>query len=226
MNISPDAPTKRRSNAAEPLRGSTFDRRLLWKIAIGFLWVSASCGGLAVLAMYANSPGPSSAGPRQWPSDSSLQLNEQGSTLILFAHPRCPCTRATLGELEKIVARFQDSVTPWVVFYKPAGSDDRWDQTDLRATAAAIPGVHVVSDPGGIETRRFGANTSGETLLYNNQGELLFNGGITRARGHAGDNDGRSAIESSLSGVAPSCSQTPAFGCPIAHSLPPAGEVQ
>jgi hypothetical protein len=120
--------------------------------------------------------------------------------------------------LEKIVARFQGSVTPWVVFFKPTGSDDRWDQTDLRATAAAIPGTHVVSDLGGVEARRFNATTSGETLLYSDRGELLFNGGITLARGHAGDNAGRSAIESSLSGAAPACSQTPTFGCPIANS--------
>src|SRR5690606_15268575 len=111
-----------------------------------------------------------------------------------------PCTRASLGELEKIVARFQGDVTPWVVFLKPAGSDGHWDQTDLWTTAAAIPGVHVVSDAGGVEARRFHARTSGETLLYSSQGQLLFNGGITLARGHAGGNPGRSAVESCLSG--------------------------
>lgn len=195
-----------------------FHRRLVLQIAAGFLWVGASCGGLAALAMYANSSGPFQVGPRQWPADTRLRLSDQGTTLILFAHPRCPCTRASLGELEKIVARFQGSVTPWVVFFKPARLEESWDQTDLWETAVAIPGVQVVSDLNGVEAQRFRAVTSGETLLYSGEGELLFKGGITLARGHAGDNVGRSAIESSLAGAAPACHQTPVFGCPISSS--------
>jgi hypothetical protein len=171
-----------------------------------------------MLTMYANSPGFSQRGPSQWPSDTKMRLTERGATLILFAHPRCPCTRASLGELEKIVARFQGSVTPWVVLFKPIGSDDNWDQTDLRATADAIPSAYVVSDLDGVEARRFNATTSGQTLLYSDQGELLFNGGITSARGHAGDNAGRTAIESWLTDTKPVCRQTPVFGCPISAS--------
>jgi hypothetical protein len=171
-----------------------------------------------MLVMYANSAGPALQVPPQWPLDTKIRLSERGATLILFAHPRCPCTRASLGELEKIVARCQGSVTPWVVFFKPAGSDESWDQTDLRKTAAAIPGVHVVSDLDGVEARCFNAITSGQTLLYNDQGELLFTGGITSARGHAGDNAGASAIESHLTDTVPTLGQTPVFGCPIAVS--------
>ena len=171
-----------------------------------------------MLAAYANSSAPAQHAPPEWPVGTSIGLSERGSTLIMFAHPRCPCTRASLGELEKIVARFQGSVTPWVVFFKPSGADESWDQTDLRESAAAMPGVHVVSDPDGVEARRFNATTSGQTVLYNDRGELLFSGGITLARGHAGDNTGRSAVESYLDDTAPVCRQTPVFGCPIAVS--------
>ena len=192
-------------------------RRVSWIVA-GVAWAGASCGGLALLTMYANSPGPSQQSPSEWPLDSSIRLSERGSTLILFAHPRCPCTRASLGELEEIVARSRGFVTAWVVFFRPSGSDDRWDQTDLRETAAAIPGVHVVGDVDSVEARRFHATTSGHTVLYDDRGALLFSGGITLARGHAGDNAGRSAIESCLSDLAPACRHTPVFGCPIAIS--------
>ncbi len=116
------------------------------------------------------------------------------------------------------MARSKGSVTLWIVFFKPAGSDESWDQTDLRKTAAAIPDAHVVSDPDGVEARRFNATTSGQSFLYSDQGELLFQGGITLARGHAGDNSGRSAIESLLTDTVPACRQTPVFGCPIAVS--------
>ncbi len=193
-------------------------RNLLWT-AVGMLWIGGSCGGLVMLTMYANSPGPTPQAPPQWPTDTSIRLSEHGSTVILFAHPKCPCTRASIGELEKIVARFPHSISPWVVFFKPTGADESWDQTDLRTTALAIPGVQVITDLDGVETHRFNATTSGETVLYNNRGELQFNGGITLARGHAGDNTGRSAIEASLADTLPACHQTQVFGCPIAVSL-------
>lgn len=193
-------------------------RILLW-IVVGILWIGCSCGGLIVLNMYANSPGHFQQSPTHWPNETTIWLSERGATLIMFVHPKCPCTRASLGELEKIVARFHGSFTPWVVFFKPLDSDESWDHTDLRETAAAIPGVHVLTDLGGVEASRFHATTSGETILYNNQGERLFHGGITLARGHAGDNAGRSAIEDSLKGTVPVCSHTSVFGCPIAVSL-------
>lgn len=186
------------------------------RLALGVVWLGLSCGGLALLAWYGGSPGTSQAAPLQWPVDSRIHLSERGATLIVFAHPRCPCTRASLGELEKIVAHSGGSVTTWVVFLKPVDSDDAWDQTDLVTTAAAIPGVHILHDLDGVEARRFGATTSGQALLFSDRGELLFSGGITLARGHAGDNPGRSAIESYLTNRTPACRQTPVFGCPIA----------
>ena len=200
-------------------QGVVFRKRILLWTVVGVLWIGGSCGGLVMLSMYANSPGPSQQSPANWPNETTIRLSEHGSTLIMFAHPKCPCTRASLGELEKIVARFHGAVTSWVVFFKPIDSDESWDQTDLRETAASIPGVHVMSDLEGVEARRFHATTSGETILYNDQGERLFHGGITLARGHAGDNAGRSAIEDSLTESVPVCSQTPVFGCPIVVSL-------
>jgi len=198
------------------LAGSADLRRNATRLTLIILWLGMSCGGLALLAWYDRSPGTHQSTPSQWPVESSLHLSERGATLIVFAHPHCPCTRASLGELEKIVARCGSTVTTSVVFLKPVGSDDSWDRTDLVQTAAKIPGVQVMHDRGGAEARRFGATTSGQALLFNSQGQLLFDGGITEARGHSGDNAGRSAIEACLANRAPACLQTPVFGCPIA----------
>lgn len=183
------------------------------------VWIIASGIGLALLALYSNTPGQSQPGPSQWPSDSRIQLSNDRATLVLFVHPYCACTRASLGELERIVARYQDVVAPWVVFLKPSGTAGDWEKTDLWRTAAAIPGVRVVSDVDGIETRRFRARISGQTLLYDKRGQLLFDGGITFARGHSGDNAGRTAVETWLAGGSTDCSQTPVFGCGMADSM-------
>jgi hypothetical protein len=189
-------------------------RRLRW-IVVSFVWFVVVVTGLSLLAQYNTTAGALGSAPSSWPQESRIQLSEQGCTLVMFAHPKCPCTRASLGELAKILTRCPNAVTTHVVFFKPADTPETWDQTDQWLTAANMPGVQVIRDIDGVEARLFQAATSGQTLLYNSSGELLFNGGITLARGHAGDNPGRGAIESYLVGAVGDVRQTPVFGCQI-----------
>lgn len=102
-----------------------------------------------------------------------------------------------------------------VLFIEPAGTKADWVETDLWRSAAAMPGVTVHRDEAGIEARRFGCETSGQALLYGREGRLMFQGGITSARGHAGDNIGRSAVEALLFQGQARQTQTPVFGCPL-----------
>ena len=67
----------------------------------------------------------------------------------------------------------------------------------------------------GTEARRFGVSTSGQTLLYDNAGALLFAGGITGARAHQGDNDGRRSIVALLNRETPARTATNVFGCSL-----------
>ena len=106
-----------------------------------------------------------------------------------------------------------------VLMIRPSGKPRGWEQTDLWKSAATIPGVVVKTDISGSESQLFGANTSGQALLYGPDNRLLFHGGITESRGHCGDNAGESAIETIVLGschqsvnVAP---QTPVYGCPL-----------
>ncbi len=200
------------------LRAELRSQHLL-RVALATLWIGASCAGLALLAWYGGSPGRSQSAPPQWPVNSKIVPDRKTDTLVLFAHPHCPCTRASLAELERIVAHCSGAVTTWVVFLKPLDADSEWDQTDLIGTATAIPGAHVLQDMDGVEARRFHASTSGQTMLYSKQGELLFSGGITVARGHQGDNAGRAAIEACLTGGVPECRETPVYGCPTDVSV-------
>jgi len=98
---------------------------------------------------------------------------------------------------------------------KPAGLPEDWEQTDLWRRAAVIPGVDLTRDDDGAEARRFGAATSGQTVVYDGDGHLLFSGGITAARGHEGDNAGRSAIVSLLASRGAEPTSTPVFGCSL-----------
>jgi hypothetical protein len=133
----------------------------------------------------------------------------------MLVHPHCPCSRASIGELAAIMAHSQGRLRAYVLFLKPAGFSDGWEKTDLWESAVSIPGVYAITDERGDEARHFHAATSGQTLLYDKDGQLLFSGGITASRGHFGDNAGRSAIVSLVNAGSAEEVDTAVFGCPL-----------
>ncbi len=203
---------KKESGALRPPRNK---RTRLVLLASVTLWLIVVGGGLSVLWGYENTPGVSAAPPRQWPADTQIQLAPDRATLVMLAHPHCPCTRASIGELASLMAHSQGRLTAYVLFLKPAGFSEDWEKTDLWRSAAGIPGVNPVVDEDGTEARRFHAVTSGQTLLYGADGRLLFSGGITASRGHSGDNAGRSAIVSLVNTSGAERDETVVFGCPL-----------
>src|SRR5205085_5189699 len=67
-------------------------------------------------------------------------------------------------------------------------------QSQLWRDAAAIDGVTCLVDSTAIASRIFGARTSGQVFLYDQNGALRFSGGITPSRDHRGNNAGIDAI--------------------------------
>jgi hypothetical protein len=188
-------------------------------VAIAAAWFLAVVAGFLALWMYKLQPGPEGANvPRRWPIQSSIHASADRATLVLFAHPRCACTRATIAELARLMARFQDRLDAHVLFTgSPA---DELERTELWASAARIPGVAVAADPSGAEARRFGAGTSGAAVLYDSKGTLAFHGGITPARGHEGDSFGLQRIAAVLTGGKPDRADAPVFGCALNEQEP------
>ena len=78
-----------------------------------------------------------------------------------------------------------------------------------------MPGVAVMDDVDGKLAKLFGAETSGYVVIYNPQGKLLFNGGITGSRGHAGDNAGLSAAVGWLTDNNSHLRCTSVYGCSL-----------
>jgi hypothetical protein len=181
-------------------------------------WCIVVVQGFTRLEEHQNTPGPDSDAPRVWPADTRLARSTSGPTLLIFAHPRCPCTQATLNELARLTAKVQGRMAAIVVFSVPASRTAEWARTRSWAEAEAIPGAEVVCDTDGAETARFGARTSGSALLYDNNGRLRFCGGITAARGHAGDSAGQAAILANLGPSAPACPTAPVYGCPLCQA--------
>jgi hypothetical protein len=196
-----------------------FDREFLLRLGIG-VWFLLSVLGLWLLFQYVSTPGASGAALVDWPRDTSIERESGAPTLVMFVHPRCPCTRASLAELERVVAQSGAAIHPQIVLSLPAGASDNWRRTELRNSAARIPGAVLIEDIDGREAQLFGAGISGTTLLYDANGKLTFQGGITAGRGHQGDNAGESAVVKLLRGGAADYFETPTFGCPIQSPVP------
>jgi hypothetical protein len=141
--------------------------------------------------------------------------DKEHPTLVMFMHPHCPCSRASVGELAEVMAHCQGRVNAHVLFLQPTEMKADWVETDMWREAAKIPGVTVSRDEAGREARLFGAETSGDTALYDAKGRLMFHGGITISRGHHGDNPGHDAVQSLLLGEPVQLTDAPTFGCSL-----------
>ena len=181
----------------------------------GLLWLAAVVAGLWALAQYERAPGVAAEAHAHWPRDSRLALDSSRPTLVMLAHPRCTCTRASIAELSEVIARAQDPPRTYIVFIKPGSVPEDWERSDLWRDAARIPGVTLVRDDDGAEAQRFGAETSGQTFLYAADGHLMFTGGTTGARGHQGDNAGRATLIGLLNRERIDPGRANVFGCSL-----------
>jgi hypothetical protein len=180
------------------------------------LWLTVAVSGTVYLSRFENTPAEQSAYyPAIFPPESRLELDPVRPTLIFFAHPKCPCTRASLHELARLMANTDGKVKAYVVFIKPAGASEHWTDTDLRTEAEAMSNVQVIIDEESRESNIFHAQTSSLTLLYDRDGKLRFNGGITASRGHEGDNAGSRKIFEIVTSADDMTGEWFVFGCPL-----------
>lgn len=181
----------------------------------GGVWMALLLAGFSILGREEFAPVSSVSPVMIFPHDSAIQRARDQPTLLFFAHPQCPCTRASLHDLDRLLAETPNKVSVVVVFTLPKGVPAGWENGDLWQSAATMPGVCIFRDVGGREATRFGVKGSGHVLLYDLSGALLFSGGITSSRGHEGDNPGRSAVISFILSGHALVSRTPVFGCSL-----------
>ncbi|MEW6055489.1 MAG: hypothetical protein AB1540_02660 [Bdellovibrionota bacterium] len=179
-------------------------------------WLSLVGMGFWQLFLYSNTPGDAAL-PLQkvWPAKTQLVRDSDKANLVIFAHPHCPCSKATVGELERLIPHIQGKVKSLVVFFKPKAKDEAWVKSDLWQKAQGLSEVQAIVDEDGLEAQRFGAKTSGQAFLYDNQGKLAFQGGLTRERGHMGDSQGRDAILHFIKTGKATLASAPVFGCAL-----------
>ncbi|HEX5009475.1 MAG TPA: RedB protein [Planctomycetota bacterium] len=183
-------------------------------IVAGALWAASVTGGFALAARYDATAGRASSAKSRWPADAPLALDPARPTLLLFAHPRCPCTAATIESLNRLLAHCAGRASVTVLFYDDPALGKGWAHSSLWDAAAAIDGVTVRADPLGATARLFGAWTSGQAFLFAPDGALRCEGGLTPARGHP--DEGGAMRDWLLDGHGPA--RAPVFGCSLFSS--------
>ena len=92
----------------------------------------------------------------QWPSDSTLVRSEVLPTLVVFIHPKCPCSNATANELERLESKLRIRAKCIVVFSQPVGAPSDWCNTRTAKAFSHIPNIETQIDEGNLEAARFG----------------------------------------------------------------------
>ena len=171
------------------------------------------------MLQWQNTPAPKAVTVNSWPLEFPVPLDANATNLVMFAHPKCPCSRASLAELVKIMTHAGPSVKASILFYHPSDEGEDWLRGSTWSEAKNIPGLTILSDKDGEWAARLGATASGHVFLFDGDGGLLFEGGITAGRGHEGENLGSTAICDLVGARKCETRSTPVFGCTIADEV-------
>lgn len=184
---------------------------LAWAGAVGISWQMLLNYG------FKSEPANPEATSLRWPSGTGLKIAPNRPTVLFFVHPRCPCTRASLAELERlwVLREAMASRSPQliVVVTVPPDASPDWLTTRTVERASSLPGATLAMDPEGREAQRFGASTSGTVMWFDAEGDCRYAGGLTASRGHEGENLGRANLERLLRGGPRLAGSVPALGC-------------
>ncbi|NUM89352.1 MAG: hypothetical protein HUU37_09125 [Bdellovibrionales bacterium] len=189
----------------------SFMRAWTWRL-LAVVWILAVTAGFISLFIWTWSPGKKGSLARAWPRETRLVRHDGRPTLLAFLHSKCPCSDATVSEMELLMPRLAPVLPVRVVLMDQDG------ESRLLPRLRKIPGVEIRMDPSGREAELFGALTGGQVFLYGSSGELLFEGGITPGRGHEGESEGRfrllAALEMSGAGGR-ALASAEVYGCPL-----------
>ena len=129
------------------LRLATVTATVIWGLTVGI--------GYLALQLHGASPGQGGRVVELWPDQSRIPLTSGWPTLVIAAHPLCPCTRATVAELTRVLTRCAGKVEVYILILLPERAGHDWGPTDGLRRLGTMPGVHLIDDPGGEEAARF-----------------------------------------------------------------------
>jgi hypothetical protein len=203
-----------KTSASQELRCKpTRSRPLRIATAAGVLWLGSILGWSSLLAKHQFRPGTVSTFKQDWPQASRLHPSPDSLTIVVFAHPECPCLSATLTETERLQTLLREPCRLFVVF----ADDPAFDLLRSRhfRRVSDWKNAVVVRDADKHEIALFGARTSGQVFIFDKDRRLLFSGGITESRAHEGDNPNLERAVAAGRSHAPNVVLTRVYGCSL-----------
>ena len=186
------------------------------KIFIFFsVWILMLLGGISLLTWYSNKAGATGNPPESLSATVPVTDRTKPYQLLMFVHPRCSCTHASIRELKRLLTHCSESVSCTFFSFLPSGETEEWAQSGILKSINDLPDVKVLDDINGEWATAFGVRTSGHILLYDSEQKLRFSGGITISRGHEGTSRANSILAGLITDRVQSSHSYPTFGCPI-----------
>jgi hypothetical protein len=177
------------------------------------LWGLSVCAGVVAMVRYEITPGIAATPPVNYFG----QIEGSKGRLLVFLHPQCGCSKASVDELQRAMTHADKALRTTVYMYKPSTEPDSWCVgTGLWNAAKLIPGAKILVDTDGRAAKSYGVRCSGQVLVYaSGSGKLVFSGGVTESRGHEGGSRGEDAIIEFANTGKCSIAKTNVFGCAI-----------
>ena len=159
-----------------------------------------------------STPGAKATAPNNWPIESRIVRSPGRKQLLMFVHPECTCSIASLEQLRMLQSQLGSQLEAHVVLWHASAG------TSKRNWPKESGGAAITDDRDGLEALRFGAKTSGQTLIYDETGRLIYAGGLTVFRGEAG---GEPVLQNLISRLRTKARdpylERAVFGCPISR---------
>lgn len=187
-------------------------------------WISIILISIGMFAWYDNQAGKQTKPPLRITSatrNTAQYLSAKSPRLLVFLHPLCPCSMATVQELHKLVSLSRKNQWPLhvtVYFLDTPLWSKELETSRLWQNIQMIPDIQLMKDPDGKIAEKFHVETSGQVIFYDANSRLRFFGGITPSRGHEGSNLGSQTVVSVLTNqtkLHKNIFEGPTFGCSL-----------
>jgi hypothetical protein len=181
-------------------------------IVVSAIWLIATTYAYSVMMRFDTRPGMAGNPPLRWPATSQVKLAKAQRTLLVFLHPKCSCSRASISQLQNLQKRLPGKFHTELVLWQPLNPSPSWNQL-YRTDMGELTGTQVITDPGGRAAALFDVHTSGYVLLYGAGGDLQYAGGLTLARAFDLEGPGIVAMEQIMAGSKTTAAHRPVYGC-------------
>ena len=141
--------------------------------------------------------------------------DERPGTVVVFLSARCPETERQIHEIVATHQRYRLREVVFVGVVANPAEETEEIRTFMQRRGVIFP---IYRDPDGAAARHFGATTTPEFFMLDNEGKLVYHGAL---RGPDGATTLDGAIQTLLAKEPIATATTPVSGTPIAAPAPP-----